>query len=91
MPVGIKEADLNLFVTVYPNPANDYVKVNMDNSKAPINTLAVYDIMGREVVNLNGVNAHNYTLNTNGFNPGVYIMNVKTSDGATATKRFTIN
>jgi hypothetical protein len=91
MPVGIKEADLNLFVTVYPNPANDYVKVNMDNTKAPINSLVVYDIMGREVINLNSVNAHNYTINTSGFNPGIYIMNVRTSNGATATKRFTIN
>ncbi len=88
---GISEANLNSFVTVYPNPAKDHVKVSMDNSKAPINSLVVYDIMGREVLVQNGLNSHLETINTSGFVSGMYIMTVKTSNGSGATKRFTIN
>ncbi|OYU95467.1 MAG: hypothetical protein CFE21_10005 [Bacteroidetes bacterium B1(2017)] len=87
---GVNEANLNSFVTVYPNPAKDDVKIAMDNSKAPINSLVVFDIMGREVYNQTGINAQSQVINTSSFMPGMYIVNVKTTTGAGATKRFVI-
>jgi hypothetical protein len=90
LATGVNETNLNSFVTVYPNPAKDNVKVSMDNSKAPINSLVIYDIMGREVYTQNNINAFTSGVNTSGFNAGMYIITVRTSTGATATKRFTI-
>ena len=87
---GIEDMNLNAFVNVFPNPAKDNIQVNMDNSKAPMNSLTICDIMGREVLVVNGMNTHNQNINTSAFVSGMYIITVKTSNGSIATKRFTI-
>ncbi|MDZ4667301.1 MAG: T9SS type A sorting domain-containing protein [bacterium] len=90
-PTGIYEASLNSFVSIFPNPAKEFVNISMDNNKAPIASVAIYDIMGREISVNNNVRAHQTQINTNGFASGMYIVLVKNTDGSIASKRLTIN
>ncbi len=87
---GIQDMNLNAFVNVFPNPAKENIQVSMDNSKAAMSSLTICDIMGREVLALNGINSHNQNINTSAFVSGMYIITVKTSNGSVATKRFTV-
>jgi len=90
-PTGVRELNLQNFVKVFPNPAKELVKVSMDNSKAPIQSVVIMDLMGREIAVFNNINAHQTELNTSNLNTGIYIMNIVNNQGSVASKRLSIN
>lgn len=90
-PVGLVEANINHAVSIFPNPAKELVNIIMDNQKAPIASVAIYDMMGREIAVNNNIRAHQTQINTSGFSNGMYIVVVKNTDGSVASKRLTIN
>lgn len=90
-PVGMRELNLQNFVKVFPNPAKDMVKVSMDLGKAPIQSVQIMDLMGREISSFNNINAHQTELNTSNLTPGIYIINVVNNQGAFTSKRLSIN
>jgi hypothetical protein len=63
----------------------------MDNSKAPIQSVVIMDLMGREIAVFNNINAHQTELNTSNLNTGIYIMNIVNNQGSVASKRLSIN
>lgn len=87
---GVSNQSMNAYVSVFPNPAKDQLNITMDNSKAPMSSMTVVDLMGREVMSVNNLKTNEYSLNTSGLNSGVYFVNIKTINGESATKRFVI-
>lgn len=70
---------------VYPNPTSlGYVNIVSANSEAI--SVAVYDILGKEVINQT---LNNNRLNVSTLNTGVYIMQV-TQNNATITKKLIV-
>ncbi|MBP6039392.1 MAG: T9SS type A sorting domain-containing protein [Flavobacterium sp.] len=67
---------LNKGIKVYPNPSNGIVNVSIDNYAGNI-TVEVYDINGRKVFSNAGDYMKANTINLQGFQKGVYILNVK--------------
>ena len=67
---------LNKGIKVYPNPSNGIVNVSIDNYAGNI-TVEVYDINGRNVFSNSGDYMKANTINLQGFQKGVYILNVK--------------
>lgn len=63
-------------ISVYPNPARDMVKIASDK---PINHLQVFDLSGKLMYEVKGVNQNNHQFNVSGFARGVYLLKV---DGA---------
>jgi acetyl esterase/lipase len=90
-PTGLVEANINNSVSIFPNPAKELVNVTMENHKAPIASVVIFDMMGREISVNNNIRAHQAQINTNGFATGMYIVVVKNTDGSIASKRLTIN
>ncbi len=88
--VGINETDYSNFLTVYPNPATSEVRVGMDLTKSPISRISVLDVTGREVSTFESLNTHDQTISLNGLSSGLYFVNVKTANGASATKRLIV-
>lgn len=88
--VGMEQINLNAFLSVFPNPAKDAVKVSMDLSKSPISTITLIDVTGREVRTVEGINANETSLNLSGLQSGMYFLNVKTMNGAAATKAIVV-
>jgi hypothetical protein len=67
---------LNKGIKVYPNPSNGIVNIAIDNYIGDI-TVEVYDINGRKVFSNAGDYMKVNTVNLQGFQKGIYILNVK--------------
>ncbi|MDE6645311.1 MAG: T9SS type A sorting domain-containing protein, partial [Muribaculaceae bacterium] len=71
-------------VKLYPNPADSYVTVTAEKS---ITALAVYSMSGALVKQVPG-GGNEVTVDVSGLAPGVYIVELKTSDGKVSTNRL---
>ena len=60
-------------LSVYPNPASDFVKVSTEN--AALQNIAIFDITGKEVINLN-LSVNNANVNVSGLDNGIYLMKI---------------
>jgi hypothetical protein len=88
--VSVKEiANLSKFLSVYPNPANDVLNINLDAAAGIIATYQLVDVTGRLLLNGNAEN-NAFSLNVDGVNPGLYFVNITLKDGSVATKRVVI-
>ena len=68
-------------VLVYPNPADQYFKISIDNEDYSYLKIEIFDLTGRLVYNTEQ-NA-NQTINTSSLEEGIYILslrNIKTQD-----------
>ncbi len=71
--------DLSNKIKVYPNPASDYLNIEVND--VLIETVEIYDLTGRKVLvnqNWNNVNR----LNINNLSTGMYIVHIKTNLGS---------
>jgi len=81
--LGVKQNSI-AGLQVYPNPVVDgklYINTTANASKA----VAIYDVLGKQVVNTTTENA----VNVSSLNAGVYIVKV-TEEGKTATRKLVI-
>ncbi|MCW4469023.1 C25 family cysteine peptidase [Flavobacterium sp. MFBS3-15] len=74
-------------MTLYPNPATDYIIVKMGDASAKA-TFEVRDITGR-VVHVSAPGNGNPTIDTSGYASGIYLLTA-TSNGAKSTKQFVV-
>lgn len=85
--VSTKEAELSAKVTLYPNPASDVAKLNIDATSSLKANIGVYDVLGKLVYSV----ANNYQL-SQGFNQvelqlsnlssGRYIVRINSDSGS---------
>lgn len=74
-------------ITLYPNPTNETTTLKYYASVSTNVNISISDVTGKQILQ-NNVSAlkgnNNYRLDIASLNPGIYIVNVKTEDGATA-------
>jgi hypothetical protein len=91
--VGIEELTNTTEVSVYPNPASEFVNVVYGLNNASTVTIDVYNLVGARVLsNYVGKQAagnYNTRVDLGTLAPGVYMMNV-TINGTTNTMRVTV-
>lgn len=82
-PNGIKEIDILESVTVYPNPANDYINVDLSKMKSLPYHLSVTNSLGEVLID-NSIKdidiAKPYTLVIKSLSAGVYYLKVETTN-----------
>lgn len=83
--VSIDEVS-NIDMQVYPNPANDRVNIFANEN---INTIRVVNALGQVVYNNSNVNGEAFSLNTNEYASGMYIITVTTDKGV-STQRLSV-
>lgn len=86
-PSGISEHGSLSEMKIYPNPASQWLNIEIAD-KAEFN---IYTLSGNRVFadsNENQKGEGYYLLNIGSLKDGVYILEVKTSDGVTARRRF---
>ena len=82
--VGI-ENFTDLKVTLFPNPAREYVDIRID-CNANVTAMEVFDVYGKLINTVNVID--NLTrINVNGLADGMYFVRV-TTDNGTVTKTF---
>ena len=79
---GINEV-IDASTEIYPNPANN--SLNIVSYAAGINTIAIYNLNGQQVLNTE-VNANQIRLNTSNLAKGVYIIDIKSNDASVKRK-----
>jgi len=79
-PVGIE--DYENTIAIYPNPAKDFVTVEVNGNLEIIN-IALYDIQGRSVETRHGTSLQTGTnrLDITDLPAGTYILHITTTDG----------
>ena len=90
-PVGINESDVKSDFLLFPNPANDILKIKLFNQNAAQEISArIYNVNGSlvrtETINNSGLNQV-LTTNVAELNPGLYIIEVAV-DGVKSASKF---
>jgi PKD repeat protein len=76
-------------ISIYPNPASDYININIDNSIEHA-TIKLVDVLGKEVL-LSHATQSNFQLNLNGISNGIYSLNLTDSHNRSFTKLIVVN
>jgi len=80
---GVEDFAANA-VKMYPNPAKGVVNFSSASKKAL--NVAVYDLLGKQVLRANAVQSE---LNISSLNPGMYFVNM-TQGSSTSTKKLLV-
>jgi poly(3-hydroxybutyrate) depolymerase len=80
---GIEESPEDMDVSLYPNPATDYLTLVAHD--ALFNELIIMDLQGRIIVSHNTQDT-TVDLDLTGLNPGNYLVNILLSNGKSGTK-----
>lgn len=70
----------NLKVTLYPNPVNDILNIDVENE---IKLIEIYNIQGQKVLQ-----SSNKQIETNSLNSGIYMVRIEDVNGAVATQKL---
>jgi len=81
---GVKQNEI-AGLKVYPNPLTGNV-LNVTSSSNAVKTVAVFDVLGKQVINTTTANGE---VNASALNAGVYIVKI-TEAGKTATKKLVV-
>ncbi|MCF6365150.1 MAG: choice-of-anchor J domain-containing protein [Bacteroidales bacterium] len=81
--VSVSEINSNL--SIYPNPATSVLNINSDSN---IKNIAISNVIGQRVMNVNDINANNYNLNVRNLTNGVYLINIENIDGTSSIAKF---
>lgn len=74
---GINENTVTSEVNVYPNPANEFIKIESQNK---IHSISIYNSYGQEILH-NEVNSKYKQINLGELSPGMYLYKIKTELG----------
>ena len=81
---------INSDVVIYPNPATTMVQIALNNSSETINSVVVYDLMGKNVMLINDLNSSQFTLNTSTLSKGIYMLEINSNTDAKLVKKLVI-
>lgn len=82
--LGIEDIASNKTFKVYPNPANNQLNL----SGASINEVAVYDLLGKQVLTQKFSAQDQVSLNVSGLETGMYVLTATNDSGAKETVKF---
>ena len=83
----VEEIENVVNCSIYPNPANDFVKLSAFSCQ--LSAVRIYNTLGMLVEEIE-VKANEVEINTSGYKSGVYFVEVQTDNGS-VTKKFVKN
>lgn len=83
--VGIEES--NNPISVYPNPINSFLNINLTPNSYNAVNLKIYDLKGKDILNLNLKSDLN-SIKLNGLNSGIYLYKIYNEDNLLKKGKF---
>jgi len=84
-PLAINESIQSVGIKVYPNPASDYVYLEIDKTKKQAAILNVYSINGNKVISQKPIQINSgsnaFVIETKSWQAGTYIFRIEGEDG----------
>jgi hypothetical protein len=88
--VGIEENNLSLAFDVFPNPANTYIYLNINNTQEATYELEIINLLGEKIISRKISNTQN-TIDVEQLSNGVYfVCLIAKSKGKSLTKKIVI-
>lgn len=78
--VGIADIEFTNSISIFPNPANDVINVDLSDVEAGNFEVSLVNMIGETVVvpfSINSNNRSELSLNVEGFSPGVYFVKIE--------------
>lgn len=83
---GINEITINSLFSIYPNPANEFINVELVAEALEATTISIISALGEVVLN-EKVSTNNITLKTENLTNGIYFIKIESRNGS-AIKKF---
>lgn len=87
-PNALNDIAEEINVAVFPNPARDWLRVQLKDVSINTAELSIYDALGRQVYNGNLKKANDIEIPTAQFTKGVYLLQITSDNGRRFGKRF---
>ena len=87
-PVSARNLAEELALTVFPNPAGDFLSVRFPGAAAGAVLVEVYDLTGRQLLSGRSAAGQRLELSVSSLVPGFYFLNVRNAGGRTGTVKF---
>lgn len=87
-PAGVKENAAASNVNIFPNPATTTIYFASKGSS--IQSIELFDLTGRMVKQVAGLNVTEYAIQRDGLTSGVYFAKIKSNKGGVITKRIVV-
>jgi hypothetical protein len=81
--LGLFSNEKDIQVIMYPNPTNGTFTIHSKNQI--VQSVNIYNLMGQDVLQLNGLNTHEITVNDR-IAQGVYSVEIRTSESVSILK-----
>ena len=82
---SVDESALGTQLGLYPNPATDEIQLTSDQS---IESVSIINILGANIRTIKGLREYNTVISLDGIDPGIYFLEVHTSDRQKLVRRF---
>lgn len=86
-PIATKESSFTASFSAFPNPATDFTQINMPENHY-INSIYIYDMNGKVMMQKLVENKSQYCLSIAELSIGTYLLQVKTTQGATMHQKL---
>ena len=77
-------------VIVYPNPANTIVEVSIQNANEMIESIKIIDMLGKNVIQINTLNANQKTIDISSLSKGIYMIEIATENKFNIQKKLIV-
>ncbi len=75
---------------IFPNPANDFAEISLKSNTGNIESVVIYDVLGKAVKKVNAVNSAQTNLNVSELSAGVYMIEVTNDSKLKQVKKLVI-
>jgi Zn-dependent metalloprotease len=86
MVVGTKDLLNNSILSIYPNPAHDYLTVALDNLPSQAQSIRLIDLTGRVVDQTKSIDSNYWRINLANQASGIYFVEVQLREGRMVKK-----
>ena len=89
--LSISDFSINELISVYPNPANEFVNIQLKSSEQ-INSIILYNVLGKLIYKENKLNtSETIKIDVSNFGKGIYFLKVNFTNNKTISKKFILN
>lgn len=88
-PLGNPTFDSGNF-EMYPNPADSMVQISMESTTDRIKSIAIYDVMGKQIRNINNDLSNEEAVDVSELSNGIYFVEISTDSNVKTTKKLVV-
>lgn len=75
---------------LYPNPASQMVQITMPNTSDSLESITLYDVVGKVVRQINSISANQSTIDVSQMEKGVYFVEILTENNTKQIKKLVV-